>query len=30
MHPAWWPAVAIMLAAIVFVAAILLGLLPPD
>jgi hypothetical protein len=29
MHPAWWPAVAIMLIAIVLVAAILFGLLPP-
>jgi hypothetical protein len=29
MHPAWWLSMAIMILAIVLVAAILLGMLPP-
>jgi hypothetical protein len=30
MHPAWWLSVAIVILAIVFIAAILFGLLPPS
>jgi hypothetical protein len=30
MHPAWWLSLAIVILAIVFIAAILFGLLPPD
>jgi hypothetical protein len=30
MHPAWWLSMAIMLVAIILIAAILIGLLPPS